>query len=688
MCKRNPVHFGALLACVLLFATTMQSAHADKIYKMLWEDSGQSKSPLIRVAFKGGQSRLFSLDTGAPVSILDRKAATELHLPIVKVTETGSATTTELTGSPIVLGAGGPSVPNAQFYLTDLSPLRAIATDMVGVIGMDLLANYTLRMDYPKKQWELIPGSVKGTVEEPIGAEKLPLHLSNGHYKFSGSLDDVKVDFNVDTGAGTTCVHDADVWKRLRPKAMLINVGNVGFAETGLTTGGVSGRLARLETLTIGNFKVKNPIVTQDGIAVAGIWLGNDFLQRFRVVIDFPAKFLYLTPDPNFKETLNQWDILIGKPTPAVPPGPAERLPKTGRLAAVPYELLPGVRLPVVSLSLNGGAPRRFLVDPGTANCLLDENFVKQEKLRLQTLKTEAETDVDAVLADRITFQAAVPFVVENVPFGLYDYGLLRGQSGSDIVGVLGANLLRAFVERIDFSKGQIEFLDRADFVPPGKEAHRVPIQTVEGLSYLKATVDDSTALFMIHFAVQDTLLQENSLLSTLRPVVQIKRSTVSNVNGNRNLRLHVLRVEGAVWDSPVVEHSEDSGSGDNVLGIDFFSRFHVTLDLSGKQLYLEPDPNYREDLSKWLGTGFSSEISPDGKMTVSDVLTPSPASEAGVRPGDIVLEINALPLSTTPISTIFAAIQRVEGAVVKLKVQRKGEAKPREFTMKMRRLL
>jgi hypothetical protein len=62
---------------------------------------------------------------------------------------------------------------------------------MAGVIGMDLLAGYTFRMDYSKKQMELILGSVKRTTSEPGSAEKLPLDLFEGHYRFAGRLDSI-----------------------------------------------------------------------------------------------------------------------------------------------------------------------------------------------------------------------------------------------------------------------------------------------------------------------------------------------------------------------------------------------------------------------------------------------------------------------------------------------------------------
>ena len=133
---------------------------------------------------------------------------------------------------------------------------------------------------------------------------------------------------------------------------------------------------------------------------------------------------------------------------------------------------------------------------------------------------------------------------------------------------------------------------------------------------------------------------------------------------------------------------AEDSTEKENVLGLDFLSRFVVTLDLSAKQLYLEPDPNYKDDALKWISTGYDAVPTSDGKITVSGLYAPSPASEAGLKIGDEILEVNGKLVDNASYQTIYSTIKHVAGTIVRLKIRRKGEDKPREFTLKMRKLI
>jgi membrane-associated protease RseP (regulator of RpoE activity) len=153
-------------------------------------------------------------------------------------------------------------------------------------------------------------------------------------------------------------------------------------------------------------------------------------------------------------------------------------------------------------------------------------------------------------------------------------------------------------------------------------------------------------------------------------------------------VRLQSVNIEDVKWNGPIVNHITSSAEKDNVLGLDFLTRFHVTFNLSANQMYLEPDPEYRDDTLTWLGTGFNVTPESGRRPKVLGIMVPSPASEAGLHVGDEIVEFNGRPTSTTSLATIFNETKRFEGAVVKLKIQREGEGKPRQFTLKMRRLL
>jgi hypothetical protein len=360
----------------------------------------------------------------------------------------------------------------------------------------------------------------------------------------------------------------------------------------------------------------------------------------------------------------------------------------TSAITVIPFETPLGVRMPLVSITLDDGEPHLFLIDPGTPNSAIDADFVKSQQIKIWRLPTDTNTEIDGIVPNQMVINAPVPLRAAKLPFVVQDLSYFRHSISAVVTGVLGENFLRAFIERIDFRKKQIEFFSRDNFSPPVKQVHCLSLQDEKSSYYVKATVDGKPSRFKICLTYQNTMLQDPALLAMLKPIAKLKTLTSHKGDLEQILRLQSVTIEDVKWNSPIVEHIPDPTETDNVLGLDFLTRFYVTFDLSAKQMYLEPDPDYKDDTSKWLGTGFNVTPESGRSPKVLGIVVPSPASEAGLKVGDEILELNGLPTATTSLATIFNGTKRFEGAVVKLKIQRKGEAKPRRFTLKMRRLL
>jgi hypothetical protein len=358
-------------------------------------------------------------------------------------------------------------------------------------------------------------------------------------------------------------------------------------------------------------------------------------------------------------------------------------------LSVVLFETPGNTHIALLSLTFNGKSQALFILDPATTNCIIDQNFVKSGGFAIQKMKVEGNTTVAVTAPDNVVLKGPRPMRMTKVPFIVQDLAQLRRRkgAGAEVVGILGANFLGAFVERIDFSKKQIEFYPKGAHPLADIQAHRLPLQETAGVYSVSATVDGRPAQFIVDLTYQTTALQDAALLSSLKPVARLKELSQSKVE-KQTLRLQSLSVGENRWSRPIVEHFEVPEARDNILGADFFARFYVTLDLGGKQMFLQPDPNYKDDVAKWLATGFVARPASDGKLHVASITVPSPASDAGLKPGDEILAINGLPTATTPMAVIFKSTKRFEGAVVTIKIQRQGEKQPRQFALKMRKLL
>ena len=71
-----------------------------------------------------------------------------------------------------------------------------------------------------------------------------------------------------------------------------------------------------------------------------------------------------------------------------------------------------------------------------------------------------------------------------------------------------------------------------------------------------------------------------------------------------------------------------------------------------------------------------------DGYLVIVEPLPDSPALKAGLRPGDVVLEVDGKPLKDVELMQAIALIRGPKGTPVRLLIQRKGEAQPFEVSV------
>lgn len=80
-------------------------------------------------------------------------------------------------------------------------------------------------------------------------------------------------------------------------------------------------------------------------------------------------------------------------------------------------------------------------------------------------------------------------------------------------------------------------------------------------------------------------------------------------------------------------------------------------------------------------GVGISIGIR-DGQVTVISPMEGYSAHKQGMKAGDIITEINGIPISGMNADSVQVLVRGEPGTVVKMKVQREGETKPLEFSL------
>jgi hypothetical protein len=171
---------------------------------------------------------------------------------------------------------------------------RASDSQVYGVIGMDVLATSRLQIDFDRGVLKFLD-RIDPTREE-LG-HRIPLRIAeDGTPHLFGAIDETREEqFLIDTGAQGNSLA-IDIFDELVDQGR-IRLG-ASFASTTIA-GETRGERGRLDRVTFGPFTHKQLRFSRVRMSS----LGLRFLSRFRVLLDFPGKCLYLQPGMQFQKS-------------------------------------------------------------------------------------------------------------------------------------------------------------------------------------------------------------------------------------------------------------------------------------------------------------------------------------------------------------------------------------------------
>ena len=141
-------------------------------------------------------------------------------------------------------------------------------------------------------------------------------------------------------------------------------------------------------------------------------------------------------------------------------------------------------------------------------------------------------------------------------------------------------------------------------------------------------------------------------------------------VGGRENayfVRVRKFELGGIAVPSIVTELSHDAAgatsesSVDGIAGIGLLKRFNIVLDYRDRTIYLEKNRNYNHP-SIFNRAGFAPRITAEG-LKVMSVFPNSPASEAGIVPGDTILAINGRPDRDLDVLFLYDVLRQRPGS-------------------------
>jgi predicted aspartyl protease len=267
---------------------------------------GQNPLILVPVYVEGKGPFQFILDTGAYRCLLSPELSMSVGVrPESQQRATGVGGTIQISSAHVnSLTVGTARQENLEVAITDeLSRLgEAVQSKVDGVLGSNFLKNFRLTLDYRRGLVRLDHSSAEPQIESEVqsvtsvffklATPSKPLIVLPVFVNGKGPFQ-----FFVDTGTSRTTLSFA-----LARKLGIVAIGN----RAGTGAGGQIPMLsATVDSLTVGNASISDAAVSVgDFLGDFGSLIdtkfygiiGNDFLSRFEVTIDYPRGLLDLKP--------------------------------------------------------------------------------------------------------------------------------------------------------------------------------------------------------------------------------------------------------------------------------------------------------------------------------------------------------------------------------------------------------
>jgi hypothetical protein len=290
------------------------------------------------------------------------------------------------------------------------------------------------------------------------------------------------------------------------------------------------------------------------------------------------------------------------------------------------------------------GKTYRFLMDTGTPfttfHTDLEDLLGKPKHTYRAEMADGTVNDMNVYYAPEATIGKVS--LSTGGPVHCVDLTEWRGVIGIEIDGVVGMGLLRRYAVQIDFDNGKVRFY-KSDDKDHSEWGQAATLNTLprRGLPYVVGNLADQRATFLLDTGYGDTGSLDLRLFDLLKKQEGFRTVSVKLMGGDEEARESVAsRVDAfRLGKNEYKGLVFDRGERASMLGLGFLSRHMVTFDFPRLKLYLKPGRDYNKvDENDMSGLHLLKKSS---GILVDSVDSGSPSALAGMRPGDVLLQID-----------------------------------------------
>jgi len=365
------------------------------------------------------------------------------------------------------------------------------------------------------------------------------------------------------------------------------------------------------------------------------------------------------------------------------------------RIASIPFEVV-GTYI-VVKVQINESTHLNFILDSGLGRTIVTELTAEDsltlrsyEKTLLKGLGVGKEINAfisrgNSLQIGRMRFVNQMVNLLEEDIFNLSDY------TGRKINGLLGSDFFQDHVVKIDYNTQRIIFYESSSFVVP-RGYVAIPLTFKEDKMYAKVLVSDGTGKPReVNMLIDSGAELAAWFRSFGNNPIKLPEKKIHGYIGqglNGEIKGYIGRLPriyfgGHAMHNPIVSFPDSLTIADalkdinreGTIGSQILSRFNLIFDEPNEMLYIKPNGNYRKDFSyNVAGIETVKQNTIPFLPEIFYVWDNSPAAKAGIKPGDLILDINGQSGFKTDINAIRKLFEQKGKRIITMSILRGPE--------------
>lgn len=362
----------------------------------------------------------------------------------------------------------------------------------------------------------------------------------------------------------------------------------------------------------------------------------------------------------------------------------------------------------IIPVTINNSDTLNFILDTGVSYPIITElPFVNKLNLNfLQPIKVKGLGEGEQLTAYRsgnntIQIQGLVAYDQE-IHMVINENFQISHILGIPVHGLIGFNLFKDYVVKIDYPQHKIELIKPEHFAYRQKDKDIVmPLIFEQNKPFVRTSIvtdknEEVPVKLLVDTGASDALwlsTTSDSRISLPENHIEtfLGRGLSGDLYGTKG-RIGAIWVGPLVLYEPIVAFPEDVmvdqliGQNDRngTLGAEILRRFYVTMDYPNRRLILRPNGNLKEEFNyNMSGLEVTNPMPGFPVFVVSSIQKNSPAYYAGIQENDQIIALNNTSNKALTLNDINLLFQSHEDRRIKLTVLRNGEQIKTEFFLK-----